>query len=294
MISEINSVISEDVVKNSERWACLLRYDTLRMISNAKSGHPGGCMSIAEIMACLYFHVMRIQPAEPEWPDRDRFILSKGHAAPILYAALARSGYFPVEKLKTLRKIGSFLHGHPDISAPGVDMTSGCLGEGLSAAVGMALAGRLDNRDYRTFVVMGCGEMNEGQLWEAAVSAAHFKLDTIVGIVDYNKLQFDGPLEEISGSSDVHARWKSIGWHVIDVDGHNVPDILAALEIANQTKGSPTVLIANTIKGKGVDFMENDYLWHSLMDIDQLKTFVESMKHELQCSEDGFYAQSLW
>ena len=283
-----------DTIQEINRWARLLRYDTLRMISNANSGHPGGCLSIADIIACLYFNVMRIKSEEPDWPGRDRFILSKGHAAPVLYAALARREFFPVSELKNLRKIGSFLHGHPDISTPGVDMTSGCLGQGLSTAIGMALAGRHDKLDYRVFVVIGDGEMNEGQLWEAAQLAPHFKLDRVTVILDYNKMQFDGPIDEVCNPGDVHNKWKSFGWNVIDINGHEATEILTALEQADKFKGSPTIIIANTIKGKGVDFMENDYLWHSLMDNDALTKFIEGLKNELQCDTDGFYAKRLW
>lgn len=249
---------------------------------------------MADILACLYFHVMRIKPEEPDWPGRDRFILSKGHAAPILYAALARRGVFPLSELKHLRKIGSFLHGHPDISTPGIDMTSGCLGQGLSVAIGMALAGRYDERDYRVFVVIGCGEMDEGQLWEAAQLAPHLKLDRVTVILDYNKMQFDGPIDEICNPGDVENRWKSLGWNVIDIDGHEVAEILTALEQADKFKDAPTIIIANTIKGKGVNFMENDYLWHSLMDNDTLKKFVEGMKDELQHDPDSFYTKHIW
>ena len=285
---------SQEVVQDLARWTRLLRYDTLRMISIANSGHPGGCMSMAEILACLYFKEMHVDPEQPEWPDRDRFILSKGHCAPILYAALARKGFYPVEHLKTLRLIGSDLHGHPDISTPGVDMTSGCLGQGISAAVGMALAGRYDQRNYRVYVVIGCGEMNEGQLWEGAASAAHFKLDHLTVFLDYNKLQFDGTVEEVCNPGDVPGRWRSLGWNVIEIDGHDIPQILDALEQAKACKGKPSIVVARTVKGKGVDFMENAYLWHSLMNNEQLTQYVKGMKDELGRDSDSFYAQRLW
>jgi transketolase len=264
------------------------------MISNANSGHPGGCLSIAEIMACLYFNVMKIRPREPDWPDRDRFILSKGHAAPVLYAALTRRGCFPLNELKKLRKFGSFLHGHPDIETPGVDMTSGCLGQGISAAAGMALAGKHDNKGYRVFVVIGCGEMNEGQIWEAAQFTAHYRLNKVTVIVDFNKMQFDGPVEQVNAPGDVHKRWESLNWSVIDINGHDIDKILDALNKADQQKYQPTVIIANTIKGRGVNFMEDEYLWHSLMDKELLKDFVEKMKDELLNEKDSFYAQRIW
>ena len=284
----------EDDVQNLARWSRVLRYDTLRMISLANSGHPGGCLSMAEILACLYFKVLRIDPRNPESPTRDRFILSKGHCAPILYAALARKGYFALDELKRLRQIGSFLHGHPDITTPGVDMTSGCLGQGLSAAVGMALAGRYDQRDYRAYVIIGCGEMNEGQLWEAAASASHFHLDHVTVILDYNQLQFDGTVHEVCNPGDVHGRWRSLGWNVLDIDGHDIPAILGALDQAHQCEKQPTIIVANTIKGKGVDFMENAYLWHSLMDNTQLTKYVEKMRDEFDKDSDRFYAQCIW
>ncbi|MBN1588941.1 MAG: transketolase [Pirellulales bacterium] len=293
-VTTVAGAESSDIVRNLTRWTRLLRYDTLRMISNADSGHPGGCMSMAEILTCLYFEVMRVDPRRPDWADRDRFILSKGHGAPILYAALARKGFFPVEELKSLRKIGSFLHGHPDISAPGVDMTTGCLGQGLSAGVGMALAGRHDRRDYRVFVVIGCGEMNEGQLWEGAASASHFHLDQITVVLDYNKLQFDGAVDEVCAPGDVRGRWQSLGWNVLEIDGHDIPQILGSLRQANECRGKPTIIIAHTIKGKGVDFMENAFLWHSLMDNGLLTKYVERMQHELNSDPDRFYAQCLW
>jgi len=287
-------VETKDAARDLARWARLLRYDALRMISHAASGHPGGCMSMAEILACLYFHEMRVDPRRPDWPERDRFILSKGHCAPILYAALARKGFFPVGELKNLRQFGSFLHGHPDLSTPGVDMTSGCLGQGLSAAVGMALAGRLDRRDYRAFVVIGCGEMNEGQLWEAAASASHFRLDRVIVVLDYNELQFDGTVHEISNPGDVAGRWRCLGWNVLEIDGHDVPQILHALAQADACRGRPTIVVAHTVKGKGVPFMEGKYLWHSLMDNRLLTSFVNEMRNELQRGPDGFDADGLW
>jgi len=283
-----------NAIQHLVRWARLLRYDTLRMIANANSGHPGGCLSIADILACLYFSVMRVRPKDPDWPERDRFILSKGHAVPILYAALSRRGFFPVTELKKLRRIGSFLHGHPDISTPGVDMTTGCLGEGLSAAIGMALAGRLNKSDFRVFVVLGDGEMNEGQLWEAAASATHFHLSRITAILDYNNLQFDGHLEAISNPGDVPGRWTSLGWKVIEIDGHSIPAILDALQEADKSPNAPTLIMAHTTKGKGVDYMENDVMWHSLMDADKLQQTVGELKKELERDPDGFYAQRLW
>ena len=239
------------------------------------------------MVACLYFSEMKIDPNNPVWPDRDRFILSKGHAAPVLYAALARKGYFPLDTLKTLRKSGSILQGHPEMGAPGVDMTSGCLGEGLSAACGMALAARFDGKDYRTYVMMGCGEMNEGQVWESAMTAAHFALDNILVILDYNRLQFDGHVETVLNPGSMKARWQAFGWSTLEINGHDMKAICAGLSEARGIKGRPTVIIADTVKGKGVSFMENDYLWHSLMNEARLQEYTDNFKKELMHGAPG-------
>jgi transketolase len=276
-----------------KKWAKLLRYDVIRMISNANSGHPGGSLSAADIVTCLYFKEMNIRPQEPDWPDRDRFILSKGHAAPILYAALARRDIFSVKELMKLRKVGSFLQGHPDIHAPGVDMTSGCLGQGLSVGAGMATAAKMDKKNFRTYVMMGCGEMNEGQVWEAAMCAYHFKLDNLLAIVDYNRLQFDGSVDEVLDPGSMVKRWKGFNWNVIEIDGHNIKDILSGFKKAKETKRVPTVIIANTVKGKGIDFMEDNYLWHSLMDREKMIKACKKIKEEM-INEDSFYANRLW
>ncbi|MBN1445877.1 MAG: transketolase [Candidatus Omnitrophica bacterium] len=276
-----------------ERWAQLLRYDVVRMISNANSGHPGGSLSAADIAACLYFNEMNIRPDEPDWPDRDRFILSKGHAAPVLYAALARKGYFSIETLKTLRTAGSMLQGHPDIHTPGVDMTTGCLGQGLSAGCGMALSARLDKKSYRVYVMMGCGEMNEGQVWESVMSAAHFKLDNILVILDYNQLQFDGSVREVLNPGSMKKRWEGFNWNVIEINGHDINEILSSFKKAKETKDIPTVIIADTIKGRGVKFIEKDYMWHSLMDNKKFTEYAEQMREELK-NADSFYADRLW
>lgn len=282
-----------DRIAELKKWARLLRYDALNMIVHAKSGHPGGCLSAADMVACLYFSEMKIDPDNPAWQDRDRFILSKGHAAPILYAALARKGYFPLDTLKTLRRSGSILQGHPEMGTPGVDMTSGCLGEGLSAACGMALAARLDGKDYRTYVMMGCGEMNEGQVWESAMTAAHFALDNILVILDYNRLQFDGHVEKVLNPGSMKERWQAFGWSALEVNGHDMNEICAGLSEARSIRRRPTVIIADTIKGKGVPFMENDYLWHSLMNETLLKEYTDNFKKELM-HEDKFYADRIW
>ncbi len=240
-----------------------IRRDIVEMITKAKSGHPGGSLSAVEIVTALYSKVMRHDPKNPQWENRDRFILSKGHAAPLLYSVLAESGYFEVEELSTLRKFGSRLQGHPDMKRlPGVEISTGSLGHGLSVGNGMAIAGKLDKKDYRVYVLMGDGECQEGQIWEAAMSASHYKLDNLTGIVDYNKLQIDGPLEKVMSIHPFPDKWRAFGWYVIEIDGHNFEEILKALEEAQKIKGKPTAIVAHTIKGKGVSFMENVVDFH--------------------------------
>jgi len=233
------------------------------MLVTSKSGHPGGSLSAAEIVATLFFHEMRINPQDPRWVDRDRFVLSKGHAAPVLYAALAEKGYFPKEELQGLRQTGHMLQGHPDMKkTPGVDMSTGSLGQGLSAANGMALAGKLDGKDYQVFVLLGDGEMAEGQVWEAAMAAAHYKLDNVTAVLDFNGLQIDGTTDSVMCSTPLTAKWRAFCWNVIEVDGHDVDALLAAFAEAKQCKGKPSIIIAKTVKGKGVSFMENVAGWH--------------------------------
>lgn len=234
-----------------------IRKHVLTMFMEAGSGHPGGSLSVVEIITALYFYKIRHDPGNPEWPTRDRFILSKGHAAPALYAALALSGYLPIEELKSLRKLGSRLQGHPDmVRLPGVDMTTGSLGLGLSVAVGMALAGKLDGKNYRIYVLLGDGEVQEGQIWEAAMAASHYKLDNITAIMDRNGLQLDGPTEKIMSIEPINSKWKAFGWHVLEVNGYKIEEIIRALDEAESVKGLPTIIIAHTVKGKGVPFME--------------------------------------
>ena len=239
-----------------------IRKYIIRMLTEAKSGHPGGSLSATEIITCLYFEVMNYNPKEPDWPDRDRFHLSKGHCCPVVYSALALCGYFPVAELMGLRKLGSFLQGHPDRSTPGIEVASGSLGQGLSVACGMSLAAKVDKRDYRVYCLMGDGELQEGNIWEAAMSAAHFKLDNLCAIVDYNQLQIDGRVEEIMGLAPLANKWESFGWHVIQCDGHNIEQLLAAFAEAKTIKQKPTVIIADTVKGKGVSFMEGMVNFH--------------------------------
>ncbi|HUW44537.1 MAG TPA: transketolase [Dehalococcoidia bacterium] len=240
-----------------------LRRHVITMIATAGSGHPGGSLSAADIITVLYFKVLRYNPENPQWSDRDRFILSKGHAAPILYAALAEAGYFPVAELATLRKLDSRLQGHTDRkSTPGVEMSAGSLGMGLSFAIGVALAARLDSKTYRTYVLLSDGECEEGQTWEAALSAAHFKVDNLTTIVDCNGMQLSGWTRDIMNLEPFIQKWQAFGWHTIDIDGHDLDQILPACQGAEKIKGKPTVIIARTIKGKGVSFMENNAAFH--------------------------------
>jgi transketolase len=240
-----------------------IRRHIIKMVGEAGSGHPGGSLSAADIVAALYFHEMRVDPDNPKWPDRDRFVLSKGHAAPVLYAALAEKGFFPVDELMSLRKIDSRLQGHPSMKhLPGVEMSTGSLGQGLSAANGMALASKLDGRDYRVFVLLGDGEVEEGQIWEAAMAAAHYKLDNVIAFLDHNGLQIDGPITEVMSPEPLADKWRAFGWAVQEIDGHDPGQILGALAKAKAVKGQPSMIIAKTVKGKGVCYMENVADWH--------------------------------
>ncbi len=250
-------MISKAKIKELEGIARKLRQHIIEMTCAAKSGHPGGSLSAADIITTLYFYKMRHNPKDPGWADRDRFVMSKGHAAPVLYAALAEAGYFPVKYLKTLRRIGSSLQGHVDMLAlPGIEMSTGSLGQGLSAANGMALAGRLDKKSFYVYCLTGDGECHEGQIWEAAMTASHHKLDNLTTIVDHNKYQIDGKVEEIKSLQPFADKWKAFGWTVFSCDGHNMKSIVEALEKAEKVRGKPSVIIAETVKGKGVSFME--------------------------------------
>ena len=246
-----------------EQKARKVREDIIEEIYSAKSGHPGGSLSIADILTVLYFREMNIQPENPDWEERDRFVLSKGHCSPALYSCLANRGFFPVEDLKGFRNINSYLQGHPDKNkVPGVDMTTGSLGQGLSAANGMAIAGKVDKKDYRVYCVLGDGEIEEGQIWEAAMAASQYQLDNLCVIVDNNNLQIDGTIEEVMSSYPIDEKFRSFGFQVINIDGHDIEEIIKAFEVAKNVKGKPTCIIAKTTKGKGITFMENQAGWH--------------------------------
>ena len=240
-----------------------IRKGIVTALHSAKAGHPGGSLSATEIFTYLYFEEMNVDPKDPKKADRDRFVLSKGHTAPGLYSTLAQKGFFPKEDLVTLRHTGSYLQGHPDMKhIPGVDMSSGSLGQGISAAVGMAIAGKLDNADYRVYTLLGDGEIQEGQVWEASMFAGAKHLDNLCVIVDNNNLQIDGPIGEVNSPYPIDDKFKAFNFHVINIDGHNFDEIRAAFKEAKETKGQPTAIIAKTVKGKGVSFMENQVGWH--------------------------------
>ena len=246
-----------------QKTAVEVRKGIVTSVHSAKAGHPGGSLSAADIFTYLYFEEMNVDPKNPKKEDRDRFVLSKGHTAPGLYSVLAQKGFFPVEDLVTLRHIGSYLQGHPDMkNIPGVDMSSGSLGQGISAAVGMAIAGKIDHADYRVYTLLGDGEIEEGQVWEAAMLAAHRKLDNLVVIVDNNNLQIDGAISDVNSPYPIDKKFEAFNFHVINIDGHNFDEIDAAFKEAKETKGQPTAIIAKTIKGKDVSFMENQASWH--------------------------------
>lgn len=240
-----------------------IREDIIEEVYRAQSGHPGGSLSVTDILTVLYFKEMNIQPENPNWEDRDRLVLSKGHCSPALYSCLANRGYFPTEDLKTFRNIDSYLQGHPDKNkVSGVDMTTGSLGQGLSCANGMAIAGKMEKKDYRVYCILGDGEIEEGQVWEAAMAANKYKLDNLCVIVDNNNLQIDGTIEEVMSSYPIDEKFRSFGFQVIHIDGHDIEEIIKAFEVAKTVKEKPTCIIAKTIKGKGVSFMENQAGWH--------------------------------
>ena len=270
-----------------KKTACNVRLWTIEGVFNAKSGHPGGSLSAADIMTYLYFKEMNIDPKNPKDPDRDRFVLSKGHCCPALYAALALRGYFPTEEIKVLRHIGAMLQGHPDMKGtPGVDMSSGSLGQGISAACGMALAGKISGKDYRVYAMLGDGECEEGQVWEAAMFAAHHKLDNLCAIVDFNGLQIDGSVIDVAGLDKLEEKFTAFGFEVFTMDGHDFEQIADTLAKAKAVKGKPTAIIAKTVKGKGVSYMENKVGWHGKApNADEYKTAVDELNAQLKALE---------
>jgi len=250
------------IKKSLQKTACKVRMGVIEGTFNAKSGHPGGSLSIRDTLTYLYFNKMNVDPQNPDAPERDRFVLSKGHTAPALYSVLAQKGFFSVDELKSLRHIGALLQGHPCIHIPGVDMSSGSLGQGISTACGMALAGKTDGKSYRVYTVLGDGEIEEGQVWEAAMFAAHYKLDNLVAIVDNNGLQIDGPITEVCSPEPITDKFAAFGWHVITMDAHDFDSIDAAFSEAETIKDKPVAIIQKSVKGKGVSFMENQVSWH--------------------------------
>ncbi|MCD6370903.1 MAG: transketolase [Thermoplasmata archaeon] len=256
------SDISPEKIRELKLIANKIRELTIKMVYAAQSGHPGGSLSAAEIFAVLYFHEMNVDPKNPEWEERDRFVLSKGHASPAYYAALALRGFFSEEELVSFRKLSSRLQGHPSLMVPGVDMCTGSLGQGLSAAIGMALAAKLDGKSYKVYALLGDGEIEEGNIWEAAMTAATRKLDNLIAIVDRNKIQLDDFTDKMVILDPLEEKWNAFGWRVLSINGHDVVQIIRALEVAKEVDGRPTVIIAHTVKGKGVSYMENTAKYH--------------------------------
>jgi transketolase len=270
-------------IKELKKKAIDIRKDILKMLMLAGSGHTGGSLSIVDILVALYYYKMRNNPNDPAWKGRDIFLLSKGHACPALYAVLASKGYFPKDQLWGLRKMGSKLQGHPQMGLPGVEISSGSLGQGLSIANGIAMAAKMDNLDTRIFCMMGDGETNEGQVWEGAMTAAHYKLDNICAIIDFNKLQIDGFCCDVKDMGPFIHKWKDFGWNTIEIDGHDIEDIMKALDDAEKFKGKPTIIIAHTVKGKGVSFVENKAEWHGIAPKkDEYERAVKELDEELR------------
>lgn len=269
-------------IKELENMAKKVRIGIIEAVYSNKSGHPGGSLSIADILTVLYFKEMKVDVNNPSWEDRDRLVLSKGHCTPALYSVLANKGFFDVDDLKTFRNINSYLQGHPDKNkVPGVDMTTGSLGQGLSCANGMAIAGKMEKRDYRVYCILGDGEIEEGQIWEAAMAANKYKLDNLCVIIDNNNLQIDGTIEEVMSSYPIDEKFKSFGFQIINIDGHNIDEIIKAFDVAKNIKEKPTCIIAKTIKGKGVSFMENQASWHGKApNEEQYKQAMKELKNK--------------
>jgi transketolase len=293
--------LSEEKLKELKLKANEARQLVLETLLEAKSGHSGGPLGMADIFTALYFHIMKIDPQNPTWEDRDRLLLSNGHICPIQYTVMALRGYFPVEELKTLRKINSRLQGHPHRTIlPGIENTSGPLGEGISQAIGVALAAKLDKKDYKIYVLTSDGEQDEGNTWEAAMFAGKMKLTNMIQIMDRNKIQLDGPTEEIMPLDSMKDKYEAFNWNAIEIDGHNIPELIQALNKANSVTDKPTVIIANTVLGKGVSYMENNYKWHGnppdLADVEgappkgeQTKVAIEELKAIREQIENGSY-----
>lgn len=279
----MDSALKQKVTVNAN----LIRQGVIEGTFNAKSGHPGGSLSAADIIAYLYFARMNVDPSNPSWDGRDRFVLSKGHAAPAYYSALALRGFFPFEEMKNLRKVSSFLQGHPDMkNVPGVDMSSGSLGQGVSVAAGMAFAAKAANKQYKVFAVLGDGEIQEGQVWEAAMFAAHRKLDNLTIFVDNNNLQIDGTMEEVVSPYPIKPKFEAFGWNTVEIDGHDLDAIDEAVKFADATKGVPTAIICKTVKGKGVSFMENQVGWHGVApNAEQYAAAMEELKAQYAALE---------
>ncbi|MBR4874494.1 MAG: transketolase [Clostridia bacterium] len=275
--------MNKERITELKKIAANVRINAITAVHAAASGHPGGSLSIADVLTLLYFEVLNIDPKNPDNPDRDRFVLSKGHCSPALYGVLAERGFFPREDMPTFRKIGSYLQGHPDMkSVPGVDMSSGSLGQGICVANGMALAGKIDNKSYRVYTILGDGELEEGQVWEAAMYAPHYKLDNLTAFVDFNGLQIDGNISEVMSPLPIDDKFRAFGWNVLVCDGHDFEALSTAIESAKNTKGKPTVIILKTVKGKGVSFMENQAGWHGVAPNDeQFEIAIKELNEEL-------------
>jgi transketolase len=273
-------------VEELKQMAATIRCDIIEMICTAAAGHPGGSLSATDVVTALYFRLMRVDPKNPQWPDRDRFILSKGHACPVWYAALAERGYFEKSHLGTLRRLNSILQGHPDMNkTPGIDMTAGSLGHGLSAGLGMALSGKLQQKDFHVWVIIGDGESQEGSIWEAAMSGAKWKLDNLTVIMDRNNLQNDFYVDDLMPIEPISDKWRAFGWNVLEIDGHDMGAVVQALETAKAFKNKPSIIIARTIKGKGVSYMENVCEWHGKA---PSKEQAEVALHEIRrCSSES-------
>ncbi|TYQ16773.1 UNVERIFIED_CONTAM: transketolase subunit A [Acetivibrio alkalicellulosi] len=256
-------MMDEKLLINLKKQSTIIRKHVIEAVYHAKSGHPGGSLSSADILTALYFHVMNVDVKNPNWEDRDRFVLSKGHCSPVLYGALAEKGFFNKEEIVKFRQADSFLEGHPSMRyVPGVDMSTGSLGQGISTAVGMAIAGKLDKKNYNVYALLGDGEIQEGQVWEALMSAAHYKLDNLIAFLDHNGLQIDGNITDVMSPEPVVDKFRAFGWNVITIDGHDFVQIIEAINEGKKTEGKPTMIVAETIKGKGVSFMENEAGWH--------------------------------